>query len=147
MFRRTEDRLENLGRQQWAYTLALLDYVAALHQEVARLRAQIDYFARQGRMVVPVNLAATVREEAMTSRHSLPPATVVPPTPRVAKIRDTGPRVTNRMQTQRTYQAHCPQCGDRHLRRSACKPERVARHQAWRQRGRDLRCRLQSRPC
>ena len=145
--RQAEDKWENNLRQQFAYILALQEYIAALHQEVARLKAQLEYFAREGRMVVPVDLATRVQEEAGTSRHSLPPMPAAPPTRVVPLLQTVGSGATSRPPVKRAHQAHCPQCGDRHSRRSACKPDRVARHQAWRQRSRvDLRSRLQSSP-
>ena len=143
--RHAEDKWENNLRQQFAYILALQEYIAALHQEVARLKSQVEYFAREGRMVVPVDLASTAREEAGIPRHSLPPMPAAPPTRDISLPSTASSGSTPRLPAKRGHQAHCSQCGDRHSRRSACKPDRVARHQAWRRRNRaDLRDRLQS---
>ena len=143
--RQAEDKWENNLRQQFAYILALQEYIAALHQEVARLKSQVEYFAREGRMVVPVNLAATAREEAGNPGHSASPMPAASLVRNVSLPPTASSGSTSRLPAKRAHQAHCPQCGDRHSRRSACKPDRVARHQAWRQGNRaDLRDRLQS---
>ena len=68
--RQAEDTWKNNLRQQFAYILALQEYIATLHQEVARLKSQVEYFAHEGRMVVPVDLATRVQEEVGTSRHA-----------------------------------------------------------------------------
>ena len=73
---------------------------------MVRLIAQIEYFARQGRMVVPVDLAATAQREAGTSRHSLPPIPVVSPI--MPLMHATSSRVTTRPLVKRARQAHCP---------------------------------------